>query len=376
MCRMLQLTLLAIAVTGCAKKPEMRKPIPHVQTAPVVRKDTPIWLDTVGNVLANLNVSVTPQVSGQVESVFVKEGQKVNSGDLLYIIDPRPYEAQVTQAQGTLVQDKATLAFQKQRYERYSQLITDDYISKINLEEIESNVMQATGAVEKDEGVLAQAKINRDWCYIHSPIDGKISKYNIDVGNIVAPNTNSSLTTIRQISPIQIQFTYTQREFEEIQRHFGHQRPLEFEVSLLEDSQRAPTKGEVYFFDNTINNSTGTLLMKGRVPNEDERLWPGEFVRVRMLLKEEKNALIIPIEAVDRTQEGAFTFIVQDHIASLRKIQVGRQVEQGYIVKSGVSEGEQVITIGQLNVRDGMTVIVDNALDPNAEHMFDLQLQR
>lgn len=374
--RLLRLICLLCIAAGCAKKPEAARPMPHVQTAPVVQKDTPIWLDTVGNVLANLNVSVTPQVTGQVESVFVKEGQKVSAGDLLYIIDPRPYQAQVTQAQGTLVQDKANLAFQKQRYERYSKLIEDDYISKINLEEIESNVMQATGAVEKDEGLLAQAKINLDWCYIRSPIEGKISKYNIDVGNIVSPTNSSSLTTIRQISPIQVQFTYTQREFEEIQRHFGTKKPFEFEVSLLEGEGRFGIKGQVYFYDNTINNNTGTILLKGRVPNADERLWPGEFVRVRMLLKEQKNAVLIPLEAVEKTQEGFFTFVVKDSVAELRKIDLGRQVAGSYLVNKGVSPGDQVITIGQLNVRNGMKVVVDNQLDPEAEHKYELQLKR
>jgi multidrug efflux system membrane fusion protein len=347
-----------------------------VQTAKVTQKDTPIWLETVGNVLANLNVSVTPQVGGQVESVYVKEGQHVKAGDLLYVIDPRPYEALVAQAQGTLIADQANLAYQKKLYERNSQLVKDDYISKINLEQIESAVLQAQGAVEKDEGALAQAKINLDWCYIRSPIDGKISYYNIDVGNIVSANDTNALTVIRQISPIQVQFTYTQREFEEIQRHFGTAKSFEFEVALLENEELT-IPGDVYFFDNNINTNTGTILLKGRVPNLDEKLWPGEFVRVGMLLKTQPNAVLIPIEAIDRTQEGYFTFVVnQNSVAELRKLDLGRQVAEFYIVNCGVKPDEQVITIGQLNVRNGMQVTVDQTVDKTAENKFKWQLRR
>lgn len=374
--RMLQLILLITLFAGCSKKEKTLRSKPHVQTFRIQKQNTPIWLDTVGNVLANMNVTVTPQVSGQVESVYVKEGQNVKAGDLLYIIDPRPYEAQVVQAQGSLSQNKALLTYQKQRFERFSQLLKDDYISKINVEEIESGVMQAAGAVEKDEGALAQAKINLDWCYIRSPINGKISKYNIDVGNIVSPGNSSTLTTIRQLSPIQVQFTYTQREFEEIQYHFGTAKPFEFEVSLLEDTFTNPIKGQVYFYDNTINNNTGTILLKGLIPNVDERLWPGEFVRVRMLLKEQQDALLIPLEAVSRTQEGYFTFVVNNDIAELRKLELGRQVGSSYIVNKGVFPGEQVITIGQLNVRNGSPVVVDNQLDSEAEQKYEMQLKR
>ena len=376
MSKLIQSILVVSLMAGCQKQEVAPPPPPRVQTKVVTQKDTPIWLETVGNVLANLNVSVTPQVGGQVESVYVKEGQNVKAGDLLYVIDPRPYQAQVAQAQGTLIADKANLEYQKKSYERYSQLVKDDYISKINLEQIESNVLQAQGAVERDEGALAQAKINLDWCYIRSPIDGKISNYNIDVGNIVAPNDMNALTIIRQISPIQVQFTYTQREFEEIQKQFGTHKTFDFEVGLLENMQDK-IAGQIYFFDNTINTNTGTILLKGRVPNLDERLWPGEFVRVGTLLKIEKEATLIPIEAVDRTQNGFFAFVVtQEKIAELRKLDLGRQVEESYIVLNGVEPGEEVITIGQLNVKNGMKVAIDNKVDANAKKKYDWQLRR
>lgn len=376
MSNMLRLITLLILFTGCGRQEVKAPPPPHVQTKPVIQTDAPIWLETVGNVLANINVSVTPQVGGRIEAIYVNEGKNVKQGDLLYVIDPRPYEAQVIQAQGQLVADQANLAYQKQSYERYSQLVKEDFISKINIEQIESNILQAQGAVEKDEGVLAQAKINLDWCYIHSPIEGKISNYNIELGNIVTPNDTTALTTIRQISPIQVQFTYTQREFEEIQRELGTEKELEFEVALLENDQET-IKGKVYFFDNMINTNTGTLLLKGRIPNQNERLWPGEFVRVAMLLKVEKDALLVPIEALDKVQGFYYAFVVnENNVAELRKLELGRQVGSYYIVKKGVQAHENVITIGSLNVRNGMKVIVDNKEDTDAELKFEWQLRR
>lgn len=352
------LIFLLLILSGCSQKEMTKeKPLKTVEVAPVISQRTPIWLNTVGNVVPMITVEVTPQVEGKIIEIPIKEGQRVSKGDLLYKIDPKPYEAALLKAQGNYIKEEANLKYQQQRLERFGQLLPDEYISKINIEEIESALGQAKGAVETARGQLKDAEIHLNYCNITSPIDGKISKYAIEYGNIVSKNDANALTVIRQITPVQIQFSYPQKDFEALQKEGAH-RTFPIEIKLLQDADYK-YRGEVFFYDNTISAETGTILLKGIYPNDNEELWPGEFVRVRLLLKWVENALLVPIEAVQKGQNGLSLFVLKtDQTVELRQIKIGAQANNHYIVENGVEKGEIVVTKGQLNLQPGDQVQV------------------
>ncbi len=349
--------LLLIIAVGCSKTPEKETSKVAVKVGQVVERTVPYHLDTVGNVLANNIVQVTPQVGGMVTQIHVKEGQMVKKGDLLYVIDPRPFEASLLQAQGALEKDTATLAYNKVQLERYSKLIPGNYVAPLTIEQYETSIQTAAGQVKQDEGALEIAKINLDYCYVRSPVDGKISQYNINLGNVVTANDTNALTVLRQLQPIQIQFSYAQRDFEQILKSWDG-KTFTFECSLYNDKERS-FKGNVYFVDNTINTNTGAIIFKGLYPNENLELWPGAFVRVKMFIKTLENAVLVPLTAVEKGPKGFSVFVLnKDNTVELRQIDLGPQIDDYYVVYNGLKAGETVVTLGQMNLRPGTEVEV------------------
>jgi len=349
--------LFFLVIAGCSKPTIKEPPKVSVRVAPVTQRTVPYHIDTVGNVLPNNIVQITPQAAGMVTEVHVQEGQMVKKGDLLYVIDPRPYEASLMQAQGALEKDQATLAYNKIQLERYSKLVPGNYVAPLTIEQLEANIQTATGQVKTDEGALENAKINLDYCYVRSPIDGKISYYNINLGNVVTANDQNALTVLRQLQPIQIQFSYAQRDFEEIMRAWDG-KLFTFECSLYNDKDRS-FKGEVYFVDNNINTNTGAILFKGLYPNENLELWPGAFVRVKMFIRTLENAVLVPLLAVEKGPKGFSVFVLnKDNTVDLRQIDIGPQVDDHYVVFNGLQPGEMVVTLGQMNLRPGTEVEV------------------
>ena len=189
---------------------------------------------------------------------------------------------------------------------------------------------------------------------MRSPVTGKISQYNVNLGNVVtANNANNYLTTIKELQPIQVQFSFPQKEFELIHKEWNDEKYIPFECTLYNDKTRS-FKGDVYFLDNTISTSTGAILLKGKYPNEDFALWPGAFVRVRMLVKMLENAVLVPIVAVEKGQKGFTVFVGKDdQTAELRMVEIGPEIDEYYVVKSGVEPGEKVVTLGQMNLLPG-----------------------
>lgn len=349
------LFILLPLLAGCSKTEEKETPKVSIKVGQVIEKTVPYHIDTVGNVLANNNVQVTPQVTGQVVEIDVKEGQMVKKGDLLYVIDPRPYQANLVQAQGALEKDMAALEYAKNQLERYLKLVPGKFVAPLTIEQYESNVKTAEGQVKQDEGALEYAKINLDYCYVKSPIDGKISQYNINLGNVVTANDTNALTTLRQLQPIQIQFSYAQRDFEKIMQTWNN-KTFTFECSLYNDKERSFT-GDVYFIDNSINTNTGAIIFKGLYPNENLELWPGAFVRVKMFIKTLENALLVPLVAVEKGPKGFSVFVVdKNNTVDFRAIDIGPQVDDYYVVYSGLKAGETVVTLGQMNLRPGTEV--------------------
>jgi multidrug efflux system membrane fusion protein len=348
------LLILSCCTARPAEKKEIATPV-EVGTAQV--KDMPIYLKTMGTVYASVAVQLRPQVQGRVTETHVREGQWVQAGDILYTIEPNVYQAQVARAQATLEKDQALLEFAKRRLERFSKLKEKDFVAPLTLEELASNVDSLKAQVIQDQADLELAKINLGYTQVRSPITGKISQFQIDVGNLVTAYDSNALTEILQLEPVEVRFSFPQKDFWELQK-FQSLDPLVFHASDPSHPDYL-FNGEVYFIDNQIDLGTGTILLKGNVSNDQKLLWPGAFVWVQVHLKTVKDAVVVPSDAVQMGQKGPYVFVISsDLTADLRQVTLGEQVDQEQIILSGVSPGEKVVTMNQLNLRPGSRVAI------------------
>lgn len=354
-CKFLQL-LGILFFTCCTNVPPPKEPIFPVTLGDVVVKDLPIYIQSVGNVFSLTTVQIRPQVAGVVKEAYVKEGQYVKKGDPLYLIDPRPYQAVLDEAKATLLKDQAALEFAEIRLVRYADLVKKDFFAKINYEEFTTTAESAKAQVLSDIAAVELAKLNLDWCTPVSTLTGKVSQYNIYPGNLVTAYDPNFLIDIRQIDPIDIRFTVNQKDFVRVQEA-ERAGALKFDASLPHGEDH-PREGLVYFVDNHIDLGTGTILLKGSLPNADELLWPGEFVRVRLLLKVIPNALLVPEEAVQMGQEGPFIYVFQPETSRVeyRKVIKGQTSDNFTQIEKGIKAGEKVVLKGQVNLRPGVKV--------------------
>ena len=359
--------ILALILTfnfGCTQKPNKNERISPVVLADIEQKDVPIYLEAIGNVYSLQTVQIRPQVSGIIEEAYVKQGQYVKKGDPLYKIDPRPYQAALDKAKATLAKDTATLKYSENQLERNTQLVKKDFISKLSYEQYQSQVELNKAQIQTDLADVAVAELNLSWCEPISPLDGKISQYKIDPGNLVVANDVNALTDIRQITPADIRFSLSQNDYFKVKKA-KESHSLKFEVILPQEVSQM-REGSIYFIDNHLDTNTGTLLFKGTVPNEDELLWPGEFIRVRLLLGVEKDALLVPEEAVKIGQEGPYVYIYskENSTAEYRKVIKGEKFHHKVVIVEGVTLGEKVIVQGQNNLLPGSKVKITNGQVP------------
>lgn len=349
--------LLIFCFFGCTKKKkeQLERKYP-ITVGNVIQRDVPIFIEAIGNAYSLQTVEIRPQVGGIILEANVKQGQYVKKGDQLYKIDPRPYQAALEQAKGTLLKDIAALELAEITAKRYATLAEKDFISKLNFEQYQSNVKAAEGQVLNDQALVVIAKINLSWCTVYAPIDGKISQYNIDPGNLVVANDANALTDLRLISPADIRFYINQADFLAVQKAM-QEGQLKFEVFLPQMTHNI-RQGQIYFFDNHIDLNTGTILIKGTVPNEDEFYWPGQFVRVRLQLRVQPNALLVPEESIQYGQDGSFVYVYKPETSTVeyRLIVKGEKVENMFLIEKGVNPGEQVVTKGQVNLRPNAQV--------------------
>ena len=349
-----------VLLSSCSSSPNAppERKVP-VDAALIEVKDVPIYLKALGTIYARITVQLKPQVQGRILKTHVVQGQVVKKGELLYTIDPRVYQANLEKAQAILNKDEALLVFAKQKLERYSQLKEKEFVSPLTLEELTSEVEAAKAQILGDKASLELAKIDREYSDVYSPINGKISQFQIDVGNLVKAFDDNALTEILQINPVEVRFAFPQKDFLEIKKYYTISN-LPFTV-IDPNHPENEYRGVVDFIDNKIDMDTGTILLKGVVENEKEQLWPGAYVWVTVLLKTEKDALIVPKEAVQIGQNGPYVFVIgDDKKVELRLVTVGLEVGGKQIVLKGVKAGEKVVTNGQINLKSGSSVWIKN----------------
>lgn len=335
-------------------------PPPLVTAVQATTQDVPRYLDEIGRNAAFESVTVTPQVSGRIVERHFQDGESLTRGQLLFVIDPRPYKAQVDSAQAALAQAKAALDLAKIQFVRDQEVIGEKAISQQDYDTKKNTVDVDQAQVEAAEAALETAKINLEYCYIHSPIDGRAGARLVDVGNVVQPNT-TSLLSIQRLDPIYANFTVTEGDLPAVQKQMSN-GTLKAAVRLPSDADNAARSGRVEFLDNAVQNGTGTVNLRATMSNSDHHFWPGQFVDVKLVLSTEKGAVLIPNQAAQISQRGPFVYVVKsDDTAELRPVKLGQRQGDQVVVTEGVAPNERIVLAGQMLVRPGGKVRIDSS---------------
>ncbi len=339
---------------GAHKDQNQAPPAPPVPVTTAISKtaDVPVYLRGIGTVQALNSVEVHPQVGGVLISVPVREGQEVKQGDVLAVIDPRPYQAALDKAKAQLQQDQAQLENAKADLTRYSSLARSDFASRQQVETQQATVARFQGVIAADQAAIDDAQLNLGFCVLHASVDGRVGLRRVDPGNLIQANSSGpGILLVVQVRPIALVFTLPEEDVRRVREANSH-GPL----TVLVDSSEGrddPARGTLLTTDNAVNASSGTIQLKATFPNEDDRLTPGEFVSVRLLIRT-MNGITIPHEAVQHGQNGLYAFTVKpDNTADRRDIQLAYDDGATAIIAKGIDDGEQVVVSGQTRVGAG-----------------------
>lgn len=356
------LFLVLLVASGCSKQQAAAPP--RVTTTPVVvakvtQRAMPVQITAIGNVGA-YTVSVEAQVAGELLEVHFKEGDFVRKGQLLFTIDPRPYEASLAQAQATLMRDKAVAVNSRAQEQRLSKLLTDGVVSPSDADASKSGADAAEASVAADEAAVKTAQLNLEYCRIYSPIDGRTGAVIVKPGNLVKV-ADVPIVVIKQVSPIHVDFTVPQEYLPDIKKYLAA-GALRVEATAP-NSSGSPEVGSLTFVDNTVDTTTGTIHLRATFENSRGVLWPGLYVNTLMTLAQQANATVIPTQAITAGQQGAFVYVVQaDGTVAPRSVTSSRSVEGLAVIDKGLETGETVVTDGQVRLVPGSKVQIKNNL--------------
>jgi len=355
--------------------------------AAAVSQEVPVYLDEVGKCVAREVVSVLPQVSGAITKIHFVDGANVRKGNLLFTIDPRPFEASLQQAQANLAKDTA-LKNQAEanlakdivgaknaavQARRYAELARQDAVTKEQTDEQKTNaesleatvnadraaVKSAEQGMEVDRANIQSARVQLSYCYIRAPIDGRAGHRLVDLGNVVSPTNTTPLLVIERLDPIYADFTVAQNDLSAVRQNMA-QRTLKVEVRLP-DQQEEMRAGALTFLDNTVQDQTGTVTLRATVSNTDRHLWPGQFVKVRLVLSTQ-SAVLVPAAAPQTSAKGPFVYVIKDDTtAELRPVKLGQRQGDSVVIQEGLNVGERVVVNGQLGVTPGGKVRIEKA---------------
>lgn len=335
-------------------------PVP-VTVVPVVKQNVPVYLTALGTVQALNTVTVIPQVAGQLMSINFTEGAPVKKGEVLAQIDPRTFQASYDQAVSRRNQDQSLLATARSNYQRSQDPKYREYVSKIDLDTQKNTVAQYQAAVAADDAAIRDAKVQLDYTQIRSPIDGLAGIRAVDPGNVV--NTSTAIVTLTQLHPINVMFTLPEQNLDMVRRAARGDVPLQVTALDRVDAHPIASGGVLKVIDNQIDTTTGTFRLKSEFSNDQNTLWPGQFVNVQLLVNTVDGGLVIPAQAVQRGPDGDYVYQVQgDNTVKMQAIVVAGEVGDSHVmVGSGLKVGEQVVTEGQFRLKPGSKV---NPLKP------------
>ena len=358
--------IAAMLVNGCSRSASKGAGAgAPVLVAQAVETNVPVQTDPppVGHVMPYSTVTIHSQIQGMISEVHFREGQEVKQGDLLFTIDPRPSQAALDQARAALERDTAQLEYATINFAREQKLFDQKLISQDELDTNRASQDALTGTVAADRAAITNALLNLDYCQIRAPIDGRTGSLQSFAGNVVkAPD--DILLTINQIHPIYVAFAVPEQYLPEIKREM---REKTLKVMATFQNMDVPPQGELTFIDNAVDTTTGTIQLKATFPNEDNTLWPGQFVQVALTLSDLTNAIVVPSQAVQTGQNGQFVYVVKpdqtagekpDQIAEERPVTIGITYQGETVVQSGLKAGETVVTDGQLRLEPGVKVSI------------------
>jgi multidrug efflux system membrane fusion protein len=327
-----------------------------VKAVQAVVKPMPVLVEAVGTVEAENSVQVRAQVSGVLQSVAFKEGDRVKAGQVLFQIDPRTYQAQYNQALAQLARDKAQLENARAQQERLQPLLGREFITRQEYDVAVTSAKSLEATVAADQAAAEQARIQLSYSRITAPISGRTGTLSVTAGNLVqAAGSGAPLVTINTMDPILVAFSVPERQLEDIRR-FQSDRNMRIEI--LSDRNAPPVaEGKLVFVDNTVTAQTGTVLLKTRVPNANEVIWPGQFVNVRVVLTVEPEAVVVPEAAVQPGQDGSFVYLIDENSkVKVQPVKVSRQIRGDVVIAEGIKAGDRVITEIPQTLNPGSTV--------------------
>jgi len=332
-----------------------------VNVAAAVQKDVPVQVRAIGNVEAYSTVTLKSQVDGELAQITFQEGQEVQEGDLLFVIDPRPFEAALQQAQANLAKDRAEAKNARIQADRYAPLLASGVVSKDQYDQVHTQAESLQATVQADLAAVENATLLLQYCYIHAQVTGRIGQYLVHVGNAVK-SRDTALATLNRIQPVFVTFSVPEQQLSQI-RSSAATHQLRVEASIASDDTHTAS-GELSFIDNAVDMKTGTVLLKGVFPNTDEMLWPGQFVTVALTLRIQPNALLVPATAIQTGQQGQYVFVVEkDLVAQVRPVVPGLVLDDHVVVEKGLQPGETVVTRGQVRLAAGSKVQITGDLD-------------
>ena len=361
---LLGLALILAGLAACNKKPEanFERPPAPVTVARALARDVPVYIDAVGKTVAREVVSIQPQVSGRITQIHFTDGANVKIGDLLFTIDPRPYQAQLNQAEANVAQAEAGLSLAQVNFARVEKITDPRAVSRQDFDARKSAVETAEATLKQNRAAVENARLNLEYCTIRSPINGRAGQRTVDVGNVVSANIGS-LLVIQRLDPIYADFTVTESELSAVQRNMAKQA-LRVEVRLPDDGTE-PREGKLTFLDNAVQEGTGTIKLRATLDNRDRRFWPGRFAKVRLILRTRQDAVLVPADAPQLSAKGSFVYVVKpDSSAELRQVKVGQRQDDLVMIDEGLKAGEQVVVTGQLGVTPGGKVRVVQPSQP------------
>jgi membrane fusion protein, multidrug efflux system len=365
----LLLVLAGLTFFGCKEKQQASEQSIWVTAEKAVSKDVPVYIDEIGTCQAYEIVSIRAQATGQIVDINFIDGTDVKKGDMLFNIDPRPYQAALEQSKASMVQSNAAIELAQSEFERAKGLLPTGAISKEGYDIKQNAVIAGQAKLQSDQAAVKVAQTNLEYCYIRSPIDGRAWQRYVDVGNVVTANSNNAdavLLTIHRLDPIYVDFTVTEQQLELVRQEMvkGSLKTL----VTLPDKPDQSRQGTLTFLDNAVQENTGTIKLRATLDNKDYYFWPGQFVRVRLVLSIEKNDVIVPSQAVQNSQNGQFIYVIKpDQTVEMRSVTVQRLLDGQSVVK-GIQSQELVVTDGHLSLVPGARVKIKQAENKKVKH--------
>jgi len=354
------LSSLVVASLLCACSPSGRTPPPGppkavpVTIGSAVLKNVPVQVRAIGTVEAYSTVSVKTMVGGQIMKVGFSEGQDVRKGDLLFEIDPAPYDAALKMAEAARARDIALKENAEKEVRRYASLVEKNLVPRQQYDQFVSSAAALEATVQADTAAVENARVQLAYCFIRSPIDGRTGSLLVQQGNVVKAN-DATLVTINQVVPIRVSFSIPEQFLAEV-RKYKEAGTLKVEAAP-QDGKADPVPGTLSFIGNAVDAATGTIQLKGTFPNADRRLWPGQFANVVLTLTVRSGAVVVPSEAIQTGQQGQYVFVVKpDLTVEARPVTTGEVIGDRTVIGKGIAAGEKVVTDGQLRLVPGTKV--------------------